>query len=147
MLAVSTDVPATVTSTDISLVCVGTPSTPAGGLSTTALEQVTREIGAALATKDALARGRLPQHHGAWHLRGVADARSWKRASGKKAGVDFGVCVNPEFLREAPASKDFLDPPKTVVGQSDERSGAMVMSTCTTACPARASRCRSRSPR
>ena len=47
--------------------------------------------------------------------------------SGKKAGVDFGVCLNPEFLRESTSVKDFLDPPKTVVGQSDERSGNLVM--------------------
>jgi GDP-mannose 6-dehydrogenase len=51
-----------------------------------------------------------------------------EKVSGKKAGTDFGVCLNPEFLRESSSVKDFLDPPKTVVGQSDERSGNLVMS-------------------
>ena len=43
--------------------------------------------------------------------------------SGKKAGVDFGVCNNPEFLREGSAVKDFRQPPKTVIGESDQASG------------------------
>jgi GDP-mannose 6-dehydrogenase len=50
-----------------------------------------------------------------------------ERVSGKRAGVDFGVCVNPEFLREGSSVRDFLDPPKTVVGETDERSGDLVM--------------------
>ena len=40
-------------------------------------------------------------------------------ASGKKLGRDFGVCFNPEFLREGVAVADFFAPPKTVVGASD----------------------------
>ena len=51
-----------------------------------------------------------------------------ERASGKRVGVDFGVCVNPEFLREGTSVWDFENPPKTVVGQSDDRSGEAVMS-------------------
>ena len=51
-----------------------------------------------------------------------------EQASGKRAGVDFGVCVNPEFLREGTSVWDFENPPKTVVGESDERSGSAVMS-------------------
>ncbi len=43
--------------------------------------------------------------------------------SGKKAGVDFGVCNNPEFLREGSAVKDFRCPPKTVIGEMDQASG------------------------
>ena len=125
-LTVTTDARAAVLSTDISLVCVGTPSTPGGGLSTTFLEQATDEIGAALADKDG------------WHVvvyrstmvPGTCENLLTPRlesASGKRAGVDFGVCVNPEFLREGTSVRDFLDPPKTVVGQTDPRSGEMVM--------------------
>ena len=98
-LTVTADARAAVLSTDISLVCVGTPSAPGGGLSTTFLEQVTDEIGAALADKDG------------WHVvvyrstmvPGTCENLLIPRlesASGKRAGVDFGVCVNPEFLRE-----------------------------------------------
>ncbi|MEP9415049.1 nucleotide sugar dehydrogenase [Gordonia sp. VNQ95] len=124
-LTVSADTSAAVAATDITLVCVGTPSAPNGALSTAYLERATEEIGAALAGKDA------------WH---VVVYRSTmvpgtcenllipilERTSGKRVGVDFGVCVNPEFLREGTSVRDFNEPPKTVVGQSDSRSGAMV---------------------
>ena len=50
-----------------------------------------------------------------------------EQESGKRAGTDFGVCVNPEFLREGTSVSDFDSPPKTVVGESDPRSGAEVM--------------------
>jgi len=125
-LEVTGDSRAAVLATDLSLVCVGTPSAFGGGLSTTFLEQATRDIGAALADKDG------------WH---VVVYRSTmlpgtcanvlipllEAASGKCAGVDFGVCVNPEFLREGSSVRDFLDPPKTVVGSEDQRSADMVM--------------------
>lgn len=126
-LTVSNDPHEAVFRTDISIVCVGTPSAPGGSLSTAYLERVSEEIGAALAAKDG------------WHV--VAYRSTMvpgtcegilipilERASGKRAGVDFGVCVNPEFLREGTSVRDFEDPPKTVVGESDERSGAQIMS-------------------
>ena len=125
-LSVTTDARAAVLATDISLVCVGTPSDPGGGLSTRFLEMVTDEIGAALADKDG------------WHVvvyrstmvpgtcENLLTPRLESR-SGKRAGVDFGVCVNPEYLREGTSVHDFHNPPKTVVGQTDARSGEMVM--------------------
>jgi GDP-mannose 6-dehydrogenase len=113
-------------SSDITIVCVGTPSGAGGSLSTQYLESASQEIGQALATKDD------------WHvvvyrstmIPGTVEGvliPILERTSGKKVGVDFGVCLNPEFLRESTSVKDFLDPPKTVVGESDERSGALVM--------------------
>ena len=47
--------------------------------------------------------------------------------SGKKAGVDFGVCANPEFLREGTAVFDYRHPPKTVIGETDSRSGDLLL--------------------
>ncbi|MBJ8343993.1 nucleotide sugar dehydrogenase [Antrihabitans sp. YC2-6] len=126
-LTVSNDAATAVRESDISIVCVGTPSAPGGGLSTRYLESASEEIGAALADK------------ADWH---VVVFRSTmvpgtcetvlipllEKASGKRAGVDFGVCVNPEFLREGTSVWDFENPPKTVVGESDSRSGEAVMS-------------------
>lgn len=125
-LTVTTDSARAVLDTDLSLVCVGTPSAPGGGLSTASLEQVSDRIGAALAVKDG------------WHVvvyrstmvPGTCESLLIPRlesASGKRAGVDFGVCVNPEFLREGTSVRDFLDPPKTVVGATDSRSASIVL--------------------
>ncbi|MCW2589351.1 MAG: GDP-mannose dehydrogenase [Mycobacterium sp.] len=125
-LAVTTDSAKAVLNTDLSLVCVGTPSAHGGGLSTAFLEQVSDEIGAALAVKDS------------WHVvvyrstmvPGTCEDLLIPRlesASGKRAGLDFGVCVNPEFLREGTSVQDFLDPPKTVVGATDSRSAEIVL--------------------
>src|SRR5690606_16195734 len=47
--------------------------------------------------------------------------------SGKRAGVDFGLCNNPEFLRESTAIDDYFNPPKTVVGADDDRSAEALM--------------------
>ena len=49
-----------------------------------------------------------------------------EKASGMAAGVDFGVAVNPEFLREGTSVRDFFDPPKTVIGELDPASGDAV---------------------
>ncbi|WP_445259065.1 nucleotide sugar dehydrogenase [Nocardioides aurantiacus] len=126
-LTVTSDWEKAVLDTDVSLVCVGTPSSRGGRLSTEYLERVTEEIGRALAIKDG------------WHtvvyrstmLPGTCEGLLvplLEQLSGKTAGVDFGVCVNPEFLREGTSVSDFFDPPKTVVGQSDERAGGDVIS-------------------
>ncbi|WP_068278050.1 nucleotide sugar dehydrogenase [Aldersonia kunmingensis] len=124
-LTVSTDPIRAVRDSDVTMVCVGTPSAPNGSLSTQYLETVTEQIGAALREKQG------------WHvvayrstmLPGTCEnllIPILERVSGKRAGVDFGVCVNPEFLREGSSVRDFLDPPKTVVGETDERSGELV---------------------
>ncbi len=59
-----------------------------------------------------------------------------EKHSGKKAGVGFGVCNNPEFLREGTAIYDFRNPPKTVIGETDKRSGDMVEAALCADCPA-----------
>jgi GDP-mannose 6-dehydrogenase len=124
-LAVTVDADAAVLATDISLICVGTPSTAAGGLTTHYLEEVTAEIGAALKTKDR-------RHTVVFRSTMVPGTCEQllipllERISGKRAGADFGVCVNPEFLREGTSVRDFLDPPKTVVGAVDAASFEVV---------------------
>jgi GDP-mannose 6-dehydrogenase len=51
-----------------------------------------------------------------------------EESSGKKAGADFGVCNNPEFLREGTAVYDYFNPPKTVIGETDNKSGELLAS-------------------
>ncbi|GAA1375979.1 MULTISPECIES: nucleotide sugar dehydrogenase [Catellatospora] len=124
-LRATTDIEAAIAASDVSLVCVGTPSAPNGRMSTEYLERVATQIGAVLADLDR------------WHtvvfrstmLPGTCLdllVPLLEKASGRTAGVDFGVAVNPEFLREGSSVRDFLDPPKTVIGQLDERSGDLV---------------------
>jgi GDP-mannose 6-dehydrogenase len=124
-LRATTDVAEAIAATDISLVCVGTPSAPNGSLSTSYLERVCEQIGAILSTKDS------------WHsvvirstmLPGTATSLLipiLEKASGKTAGVGFGVATNPEFLREGSSVRDFFEPPKTVIGEYDSTSADMV---------------------
>lgn len=115
-----------VLASEVSLVCVGTPSALNGSLSTEYVERVSEQIGAALREKEA-------RHTVAFRstmLPGTCEellVPLLERASGRKAGADFGVSVNPEFLREGTSVRDFHSPPKTVVGQLDDRSGDAVL--------------------
>ncbi|MFM8858254.1 MAG: nucleotide sugar dehydrogenase [Actinomycetota bacterium] len=125
-LTVTSDSRSAVLNSDISIVCVGTPSDASGGLSTVFLEQVTTQIGSALADTD---RRHVVVYRSTM-LPGTCEEiliPLLERNSGKRAGVDFGVCVNPEYLREGTSVRDFFDPPKTVVGCSDVSTGQTAM--------------------
>ena len=121
-LRATTDAAEAIAATDIALVCVGTPSTPAGDLTTTYLEQVAEEIGTALRDREdrytVVLRSTMLPTTCDEIIRPRLEA-----ASGKVAGRDFGLAVNPEFLREGSSVRDFFDPPKTVIGQVDDASG------------------------
>jgi GDP-mannose 6-dehydrogenase len=124
-LSASTDAVDAVLRSDISIVCVGTPSMPNGDLNTQHAEVVSRDIGVAIGRKAAyhvvVVRSTV--------LPGTTRQKAipiLEHASGKRAGTDFGVCFNPEFLREATAVDDFNRPPKTIIGELDSRSGDSV---------------------
>ena len=124
-LRATTDVAAAIDATEISLICVGTPSAPNGSLSTTYLERVAEEIGGALKT----ATHRHTVVFRSTMLPGTCLellVPILEKSSGKTAGVDFGVAVNPEFLREGTSVRDFFEPPKTVIGELDAASGDAV---------------------
>jgi GDP-mannose 6-dehydrogenase len=126
LLKATTDAADAVRKTDLSFICVGTPSQLNGALDLKYVRHVCEEIGAAIKDLD---------HH-------IVVARSTmlpgtmsslvipvlEECSGKKAGVDFGVCNNPEFLREGTAVYDFYHPPKTVIGETDQKSGDILAS-------------------
>ncbi|HWD06496.1 MAG TPA: nucleotide sugar dehydrogenase [Amycolatopsis sp.] len=132
-LRATTDVAEAIAATDVSLVCVGTPSAPNGSLSTEYLERVAEEIGEALAEKAVTrtATGKQTRHTVVFRstmLPGMCLdllVPILEKAGGT-AGVDFGVAVNPEFLREGTSVRDFFDPPKTVIGEFDPASGDVV---------------------
>jgi GDP-mannose 6-dehydrogenase len=102
----------------VSLVCVGTPSRPNGSIDLAYIERVCEEIGEAL-------RDKADRHTiviRSTVMPGTIDGvviPAIERASGKRAGADFGVCSNPEFLREGTSIKDFYDPPFTLIGAHD----------------------------
>jgi GDP-mannose 6-dehydrogenase len=108
--------------TELSFVCVGTPSQPNGNLDLRYIRRICEQIGQALKDKAtrhtvAIRSTVLP---GTMHTIVIPVLEEF---SAKKAGVDFGLCHNPEFLREGSAVKDFNSPPKTVIGELDKSSG------------------------
>jgi GDP-mannose 6-dehydrogenase len=114
-LGATTNTDAAISESEISFISVGTPSLRNGNLDLTSVEQVCREIGTALRHKDAfhwivLRSTVLPRTTESVVIPAL------EAASGKKNGVSFSVCFNPEFLREGTAVMDFLEPPFTVIG-------------------------------
>ena len=126
-LRATADVREAVLASEMSLVCVGTPSQINGALDLRYVRKVCEEIGTALRDKAGfhVVVARSTMLPGT--MREVV-IPTLEEASGKRAGSDFGVCNNPEFLREGTAVHDYRHPPKTVVGETDARSGDLLVS-------------------
>jgi GDP-mannose 6-dehydrogenase len=124
-LRATQDVREAVLATDLSLICVGTPSQLNGSLDLRFVRRVCEEIGTALKEKPGfhVVVARSTMLPGTMKDVVIPTLEEW---SGKTAGVEFGVCNNPEFLREGTAVFDYRHPPKTVIGETDPRSGDLL---------------------
>lgn len=114
-----------IAATDVSFVCVGTPGKPNGGQDLTAILKVAEQIGAALKAKTSfhvvVIRSTVEP--------GTVEPRireSIEAASGKRSGEGFGLCFQPEFLREGSSIRDYDNPPFTVIGTSCMRSAEVL---------------------
>lgn len=109
--------------TDVSLVCVGTPSTDGGSPNLEYTRRVSKQIAEVIRGKDAfhtvVFRSTIPPGTVEEELLPILESQS-----GKKEGEGFGVLFNPEFLREASAVDDFYHPPKIVIGERFPNSRA-----------------------
>jgi len=124
-LIATTDVREAVRNSEISMICVGTPSNDNGSLDLKYVKRVCVEIGTGLREKDeyhvVVVRSTVLPSSVEEELIPILE-----KSSGKKAGVDFGVCMNPEFMREGSSVYDFYHPPMIVIGELDKRSGDSV---------------------
>lgn len=120
LLSATTDTEKAVDESDITFICVGTPSKEDGSIDTSAVEGAAADISSALDKKD----GYHVVVVKSTVVPGTTDGivKEILGSRGKKVGKDIGLGMNPEFLREGVALKDFLNPDRIVIGGRDERS-------------------------
>ncbi|HUS99922.1 MAG TPA: UDP-glucose/GDP-mannose dehydrogenase family protein [Candidatus Thermoplasmatota archaeon] len=120
-ISATTDYTSALLHTDITFLCVGTPSTKNGSIDLSYLKEATKQIATTLKNKKT------------WHLIVVKSTvlpgttqnvilPLLEQYSGKKVGQDIGLAMNPEFLKEGVAIQDFLQPDRIVIGFYDDRS-------------------------
>ncbi len=120
-IAATADYSCALQKSDITFLCVGTPSLKNGTIDLSYLKESTKQIATILNNKNS------------WHLVVVKSTvlpgtthnivlPLLEQYSGKKVGIDIGLAMNPEFLKEGVAIKDFLEPDRIVIGSNDERS-------------------------
>lgn len=124
-LIATSDYDYAVEKSDVSFICVGTPSGDDGSIDLSIIRAASASLGRAIAKK------------GGYHIVVVKSTvvpettekvvlSTIEEYSGKRAGDDFGIAMNPEFLREGKAVYDFMHPDKIVIGSIDERTSAIV---------------------
>ncbi len=119
-IAATLDGRSAICDSDVTFVCVGTPWTRKGDLNHDGIYAVAREIGDALRYKE----GYHVVAIRSTVLSGTVEkcVRIIEELSQKKFGVHFGICANPEFLREGTAVNDYFNPPFTLIGAQDNRT-------------------------
>jgi len=124
-LTVTDDVAAAIRDTELSFICVGTPSSPNGSQDLGAIRRVMQSIGQAIGAKadfhTVILRSTVQPGTIDDVMRPILE-----QASGKRADQDFGVGFQPEFLREGTSIKDYDNPPFTVIGTQSTRSAGVL---------------------
>jgi UDPglucose 6-dehydrogenase len=118
----TTDLTGAIRDSEVIFICVGTPSKPDGSIDLKFIEQASKDVGGVLRTKKDYSVVVVKSTV----VSGTTDnlvIPLLESSSGKKAGAEFGVCMNPEFLREGKAFFDFFNPDRIVIGGLDKRSG------------------------
>ena len=126
-LAATSDVDAAVRQSDLAFICVGTPSLANGGIDLKYVRRVCEQIGRAIASHPGAPVVVIRSTMLPGTMRDVV-IPTLEKHSGKRAGDEFGVCINPEFLREGTAVHDYYHPPKTVIGEVNRASGDVLAS-------------------
>ncbi|KIC48141.1 GDP-mannose dehydrogenase [Tateyamaria sp. ANG-S1] len=125
LISATEDLVEAVRQTDVTFVSVGTPTAADGGCDDSYIRQSAKSMGVGLRQKDGFhvfaMRCSIPPGTTMKVMASILEDMS-----GKKAGRDFGICFNPEFLREGVAIDDFHNPPKTVIGTSDFRTAEIM---------------------
>jgi GDP-mannose 6-dehydrogenase len=119
-LTATTDLAHAIHNTEISIICVGTPSLPNGGIDLGHIYEICTEIGAILRDKKSFHTVVIRSTVSPGTVMYCAELI--QRQSGKTLNVDFGMASNPEFLREGTAVKDFFEPPYTIIGATCPQS-------------------------
>jgi len=125
MLSATTDNVEAIKQSDVTFICVGTPSLTDGSADLSAVKDTAKDIGMAIKDKDVyhvvVAKSTI--------IPGTTEnivLPIVEKYSGKKVGKDFGLCMNPEFLRQGQAVHDSLEPDRVVIGQYDKKSGDII---------------------
>ncbi|MFH1403323.1 MAG: UDP-glucose/GDP-mannose dehydrogenase family protein [Candidatus Altiarchaeota archaeon] len=124
-LKASMDLESAILDTNVTFICVGTPSDDDGSINLKYVKEVSKEIGAVLRKKQdyhvVVVKSTIIPGSTEEHVIPILEGES-----GKKAGEDFGVVMNPEFLREGVAVDDFMKPDRIVIGAIDSKSGDLI---------------------
>ena len=110
---------------DVSFICVGTPSNENGSIQLDYINRIAEQIGDILREMDSyhVVNVRSTVLPGTIEKKIIPIIESYSK---KKAGRDFGVCMNPEFMREGSSISDYYNPPFTVIGEINKKSGKIV---------------------